>query len=133
MIQQVGYFISLCFAILGGILFLTGIYVGYKNYMQLPYGGESGYKYFFFGIVSFSLALFVFLTVEMGFSWGNLGFSVGLTIFMTLMLKLDEIIRRKTAIYLAKRDALSPLSSMNKLIELYKQFSNKKSDPKKEK
>lgn len=133
MIQQVGYFLSLCFATLGGILFFTGIYVGHKNYMQLSYGGESGYKYLFFGIVSFSLALFVFLSVEMGFSWENLGFSVGLTIFMALMLKLDEIIRRKTALYLAKRDALSPSSSMKKLIELYRKFSNNNPGAKKEK
>lgn len=126
MIQQVGYSLSLCFATLGGILFFTGIYVGHKNYMQLSYGGESGYKYLFFGIVSFSLALFVFLSVEMGFS-------VGLTIFMALMLKLDEIIRRKTAMYLAKRDALSPSSSMKKLIELYRKFSNNNPGAKKEK
>jgi hypothetical protein len=119
MLQQIGYLLSLILVILAGVFFLIGIYVGYKYYGQLPSGSKTGYKYFFFGTISVNLALFVFLTVEMGFSWENLGFSAGLTGILAISLKINDIIRIKTAKFLQERNGtFSPLSSMLTLINI---------------
>lgn len=116
MLQQIGYLISLVFALLTGVFILMGIYVGYKHYGKLPSDKKTGIRYFILAILSWSLALFIFLTIENGFTWEILGISVCLAIILILLLKIDNFIRTRTATYLDKRNVLSPLSSINKLI-----------------
>lgn len=114
--QYVGNFISLVFLILGLALFATGMYVGYKYREQLPFTGrKTGMKYLLLGILSLSLSQFALLTVDHGFDWNDLYFSITFVILMSFFLYIDFFIRRRTAIYLHKRNITSYSSARNEL------------------
>jgi len=80
------------------------------------------------GALSLSLSLFVFLTVEDGFAWDNLGFAIILTIILTIVLRINISIRRRTAIFLSKGKASSLISAIRgAIIELINILTNKPS------
>lgn len=126
MLQQIGNLLSLVFVVLAGVFFLMGIYEEYRSYGQLSTGNKTVGRYFFFGALSLSLALFVFLTVENGFAWDNLGFAIILTIILTVVLRINVSIRRRTAIFLSKGKVSSLTSAIRgAIIELINVLTNK--------
>jgi len=105
-----------------------GIYEEYRSYGQLSTGNKTVGRYFFFGALSLSLSLFVFLTVENGFAWDNLGFAIILTIILTIVLRINISIRRRTAIFLSKGKASSLISAIRgAIIELINILTNRPS------
>jgi len=128
MLQQTGNLLSLVFVVLAGVFFLMGIYEEYRSYGQLSIDNKTVGRYFFFGALSLSLSLFVFLTVEDGFAWDNLGFAIILTIILTIVLRINISIRRRTAIFLSKGKASSLISAIRgAIIELINILTNKPS------
>lgn len=117
-LQVIGYTFSFLFAILIVVFFVWGIYVGYKNYDELGDSKSAGLRYLLLSALSMGLSLFVFLTVENGFTWETLCFSSGLVFTIGFFMYVDDLIRRKVVKELHKRGTATPGAAMSKLFDL---------------
>jgi hypothetical protein len=112
-IQYLGNSISIILVLIAFVMFLVGIYVGYKyseNQLPTPKSLRLQGKYMFFSIASFSLAIFVFEVANNGFSWDIFWFSLGLMIMLSISGYLNYFISLKTATFLKSRNV--PLRSL---------------------
>lgn len=128
-IQNTAYLSSLILFVLTFVLFLRGIYLEYKHYDQILSSRKTGLSYFILGILSLSLSIFIFLTIENGFSFDTLCFSFGLTVALTFFLYVNNFIRKRTMSFLNRRKVTSPFSAFDKLIKI---ISNKSADDSKD-
>jgi hypothetical protein len=121
----VGYLVSFFFIVLTFVFFIKGIYLGYKYYFNPPYTKDTGYKFFYFGSLSLGFSLFFFLTIEKGSLGDAIFVSVDLVITLVILIFINSIIRRKTAMYLKKRNAFKPpLELIKDIAKMYQSSSD---------
>jgi len=112
---NVGLIISAILFFLSFALLIFGSYVSYKDFsntQSLTAPVKIITKYHLWASLGVGLSAFILLTVAIGFTWENLGFSIVLGIATLGFGTLDNFIRFKTITYLRKHGQNTSISSL---------------------
>jgi hypothetical protein len=112
-LDYIGYSISIILAISSVVLFVASIYVRIKDLyltkLNLTENSlKTGNMYTIFSILFFLLSVFMFLTTENGFSWGDLLFFLLIMIAFLVFMGIDYSIRRRSLNYINKHKISVP-------------------------
>ena len=95
-LKYLGYGLSTLLIITSVVFWILGMYAGIK-YTNMLQPTEKSIKlnlqYWFLGILSFGLGFWLFLTIEIGFSWEFLVLMAGAVLAMIIMLFLYGLTR----------------------------------------
>jgi len=88
-LRYIGYLISIILVISSVALFVISVYVSHKysdNLVPTQKSLKARMKYSFLSMLSLISALFVFLTMENGFSWEIISILLGIIIALSILL-----------------------------------------------
>jgi hypothetical protein len=103
-LKYLGYAISAILAVSSVIFFITSIYVSLKYTKMLKHTKKSirlGIRYSLLSIFAFGLGLWVFITVESGFSWNSSVTVAGLVGVLCFMVLANAFVN---SFFVAKQD-----------------------------
>jgi len=102
-----GYLFSLSLIAPTFIFLVLGIYLSMRFFSQHPYARDRVSIFLSLSMLCFSISIFFLLTLTDCFSWETLVFSVVLAGILTLLVKFDAFLRRKTAMHLKKGNKIN--------------------------
>jgi hypothetical protein len=109
MFQEMFGFLSKFFEIVAGLFTIIGLYFGMKNYRQILKNKETGLKYFIVASISISLSFWASSVSYHGFAVEDILFSFVFACFMSFLMYINILIRKKTAESIYRKLPSSPI------------------------
>jgi glucose uptake protein GlcU len=126
-IRYLGNSISIILALTAFVMFILGIYTGYKyseNQLPTPKALKLNKNYMILCFASFSLAIFLFEVSNNGFSLDIFWFSLGLMTMLTTLVYINYFISLKTTMFLKSKNTHLPPLLINRLIHYFSKKSS---------